>query len=85
MKITWRKQKPKMITGGLDKIAIRQGWNGKEGKFYIQMTEKLYDNNNKPYAGIEMRLFVDKDFYKMFHGAYATRTYEDSIGEKMTR
>lgn len=56
----------KMVIGDRNKIRIKNGWNENEKKFFIQLTELLYDKNKKRYAGQEMRVYLDDEFYRNF-------------------
>ena len=71
-------RKRPMIIGYEDKgdMRIKQGYNVNEDKFYFQMTEIKLDKNGKKVAGQEMRIYVNHEFFKSFHGQIANITYK---------
>lgn len=57
-----------VVSAGPD-VVLRQGWNEKEKKFWIQLTDRK--------TGITIRKYLEEEYYQNFHNM-GTFTYKQT-------
>lgn len=62
------RKKKDFIVGDSKTMRIRAGHNQENGKYYMQMTEVLYDKKGKRYAGQEMKIYLEEEHFKNLAG-----------------